>query len=70
MTKRTQTRRGCVARAIVALTMLLLITCGSPGIATQLLVRQAEARYPATAFVTVEDTRLHYARVTRSIIWS
>lgn len=61
MRTRTQKKRGCVMRAIAALAVLLLITCGCLGIATQIIVRQAEARYPAAAFVTVEETRLHYA---------
>ena len=61
MRTRTQKKHGCVIRSIAALAVLLLITCGGLGIATQLIVRQAEARYPATAFVTLEETRLHYA---------
>jgi len=60
MTKLIQTNRGCVMRAIAALGVVLVTGYGSLGIVTRLIVMQAEAKYPAAAFVTVEETGLHY----------
>lgn len=62
MIRRITTKPGCARRAIILLTVALPVICGSLGLGTRLIVRQAEARYPASDFVTVEAASLHYTR--------